>query len=290
MPAPWPSTGFSPKASIATRQKSWRPAPESSAKCCSGLFGELDVGAGELVPGAAADRDRGADRQQRRRQRDPLSTRGLRETASARPVSAPSRRSTRRSAGEEQQREGDAGEQDQQHRDALVDRGLVGEVVGEAVARLHREHRRQRPERPDRQRRQQPEPVAGEGDQAAAGDQQRQQAAARVGEVEGEQDRRAARRPRASAAPSRRRAGSSRAAARRRSRTSPRWRSSSRAGSSSRGPLPSESATSKTWGRRRLPSAEQRRPTPAAIARPSAKRWRLSSVWAIRNAARKNPR
>ena len=45
------------------------------------------------------------------------------------------------------------------------------------------------PRRADRQRRQQPEAVPGEGDQAAGGDRQREQPAARVGEVEGhEQD------------------------------------------------------------------------------------------------------
>ena len=101
-----------------------------------------------------------------------LSTTGLREIFSALPVSLPSRCSSQRRSGEEQQREGDPGEQDQQYGDALVDRRLVGDVVGEAVSFLHREHRRQRPQRADRQRCQQPEPISGESDQAAAGDDQ----------------------------------------------------------------------------------------------------------------------
>ena len=44
MPAPWPSTGFSSKASTATRQNSSRPAPESWVKCCSGWLGNCRSG------------------------------------------------------------------------------------------------------------------------------------------------------------------------------------------------------------------------------------------------------
>ena len=136
-----------------------------------GLVGELDVGAGELVPGAAADR--GYDRDRRpaaAASGDPpqhLRVAGDRNCPPGQPALAALQPAQ---SGEEQQREHGAGEQDQQHGDALVDRRLAAEVVGEAVPRLHRQHRRQRPERADRQRRQQPEAVAGEGDQAAAGD------------------------------------------------------------------------------------------------------------------------
>ena len=96
----------------------------------------------------------------------------------------------------------------------------VGDVVGEAVAGLDREHRRQRADRADRQRRQHPEAVAREGEQAAGGDEQGQQAAARVGEVEGEQRPPAAPPTAIQRSAVQRRGGSSRAAARRRSRTS----------------------------------------------------------------------
>ena len=85
-----PSSGFSSKPSIATRKKSWRPAPQNSEKCWLGLVGELDVGAGELVPGAAADRDRRPDRERRRAARaGPSQHRGLRDSSSARPVRGP---------------------------------------------------------------------------------------------------------------------------------------------------------------------------------------------------------
>ena len=63
------------------------------------ILGELDVGAGELVPGAPADRDHGGDAPAGRLSARPLSsTFGLRETATARPLSRPSRRSSQRSA------------------------------------------------------------------------------------------------------------------------------------------------------------------------------------------------
>ena len=78
-------------------------------KCCSGLVRELDVGAGELVPGAAADRDRDPDRDHRDgRARRPAARAGLRESSTARPVSRPPRRSGPAQRGEEQQRERDA--------------------------------------------------------------------------------------------------------------------------------------------------------------------------------------
>ena len=131
-----------------------------------GLVGELEVGAGELVPGAPADRDAAATRDRGDAAAIRLSTAGLRDSPapgpSASPRAARSGAAPRRGAAR-----GDPGEQDQQHRDALVDRRLVGEVVGEAVRALHGEHRRQRPQRADRQRREQPEAVPGEGDQAA---------------------------------------------------------------------------------------------------------------------------
>ena len=86
---------------------------------------ELDVGAGELVPGAPADGDHGDDREQGRGQARCLSApSGCARSPPPGPLSPPSRRSSQRSAGEEEQREGDAGEQDQQHGDALVDRRL----------------------------------------------------------------------------------------------------------------------------------------------------------------------
>ena len=92
---------------------------------------------------------------------------------------------------------------------------------------------------------------------AAGGDDQREQPAARVGEVEGEQDRR----HRRDREPAQRRpggaAGSSRAAARPRSRTSPRSRSSSRAGSAGAGPLPSEFADLQHVGQEAAGEAEQ---------------------------------
>ena len=233
MPAPWPSSGFSSKASIATRQKSWRPAPESWQKCCSGWFGnwtsELENWSQARPPtaiatpiaiSAAASGDAASARV------------GLRESSTARPVSAPSRRLEPAQAGEERQRERDAREQDQQHRQrpgrrppgaarlsARLRRACTASTAGSA------------PSAADRQRRQQPEPVAGEGDQAAAGDQQREQAAARVGEVEGQQHRRQRGDREPSAEPPAASAGSSRAAAPRRSRKRPRSRSSSRAGS-----------------------------------------------------------
>ena len=291
MPAPWPTTGFSPKASIATRQKSWRPAPESSAKCCSGLLGNCDVGAGELVPGAAADGDRGADRQHRgTATADPLSTVGLRESASARPVScrlAPLEPAQR---GEEDQRQrpsrraGSAAPSRPGRRPpgrrgcrrgcaAPGTASTAGSAPSAPIASVASSQSRSW-ERAIRQ---------------PAATTQRQQAAARVGEVERQQDRRHRRRPRASAAPFSAARGSSRAAsATRDPEQARRWRSSSRADSASRGPLPERVATSRTWGRSRLARAQKSDDRNSAIASPSAKRWRLWSVWAIRNAARKN--
>ena len=117
MPAPWPSSGFSPKASIATRQKSWRPAPERSAKCCCGLVRELRCRSWRTGP------RRG--RRPRSRRRSPaaprpaairFSTVGLRESSHRAPgqraLAAPS---SRRRPAKSSQRQRDPGEQDQQH-------------------------------------------------------------------------------------------------------------------------------------------------------------------------------
>ena len=211
-----------------------------------------------------------------RRGRRPRSRRAIASTAAAsairfstrrvageldRPAGAapPSRRSSRAQAGEEQpaparcRRAGSAARSTPwstaawlARLSARLSRACTASTAGSA------------PSAADRQRRQQPEAVAGEGEQAAGGDDQGQQAAARVGEVEGEQRPPASPRPRASAAPSSERCGSSRAASRRRSRTSPRWRSSSRAGSAAAAPLPSARRPRAHAGRRRLARPSRR--------------------------------
>ena len=185
---------------------------------------------------------RGRRRRWRRRSRRrrgpaprPLSKRRVAGELDRAPRAAPRRALQPPQEGEEDERGRGAGEQDEQHRDALVDGCLRGDVVGEAVVAGDREQRRQGAERGDRQGRQHPEPVAGEGEDAEGADREGEQAAPRVGEVEGHPDRRhrrdrgpAQRRPaRVAAHPEQHR--------RRRSRTSPRSRSSSRAGSAAGG-------------------------------------------------------
>ena len=181
---------FRSKASTATRQKSWRPAPESSAKCCSGLSGELDVGARELVPGAAADRDRGADRDDGAGDRgDSLEHAGLRESSqrapgqrarrAARAVAAPAKRSSARAI---------PASRISSTVTPWSTVGLVGEVVGEAVVAPGP----RAPPAAPRARRSPASPAARGGrargrSGSRRDDQERQQATARVGEVEGEQ-------------------------------------------------------------------------------------------------------
>ena len=102
MPAPWPSSGFSPKASIATRQKSWRPAPES----------------GRSAARAGRGTGRRSWRTGPRRGRRPRSRRRSRATARrARGVSAASgcarARPPGRSAGPRASRSAQAGEERQ---------------------------------------------------------------------------------------------------------------------------------------------------------------------------------
>ena len=110
MPAPWPSTGSSPKASTATRQNSSRPAPERSSKCSSGCSG---TGRRSWRTGPRRGR------RPRPRRRSPaaprrsairFSTAGSRESATARPVTALAALSSSPQPGEERQRQGDAGE------------------------------------------------------------------------------------------------------------------------------------------------------------------------------------
>ena len=193
-------------------------------------------------------------------------------------------------AGEEQQGQGDPGEQDQQHRHALVDGRLVGEVVGEAAPRLHGEHRRQRRRAPRSPA--SPAARAGRG-RGRAGSRRAtssdEQAAARVGEVEGEQDRR----HRRDREPAQRRPARAAAHPQQQRDRDPEHRPVrvpvAERVAQPRARCRASCSTSSTWGRRRLPRP-RRATSVTAIARPSAKRWRLSSVWAIRNAARKKPR
>ncbi len=150
------------------------------------LIGELDVGGGELAPGTSSDRDRRHDRAGSRDHRQALEkspvARELERPSSQLPFAGLEPAQT----DEEQERQRDSHQEDEHHRRALVDRGLISQVFSEAVACLHCEHRRQRPKRADRQRRQQPEPVSGKHEQAAGGDGESKQAAAREGEIEGE--------------------------------------------------------------------------------------------------------
>ena len=145
-----PSTGSSPKASIATRQKSSRPAPERSAEVLLGLARELDVGAGELVPGAAADRDRGADRHQRAPttatplQQRPGCARAPPRGRSARPCGPRAAAAPAKSASASAMPASRISSTVM----PLVDGRLRGDVVGEAAPRLHGEHRRQRARAP----------------------------------------------------------------------------------------------------------------------------------------------
>ena len=186
------ASGSSPKASSATRQNSSRPGAGEVAEALLGFVRELQVGAGELVPGAAADGDR------RRRSRPaphrprPASAPSGRGRAPprARP-GRPARRSSRRSAGEQQRaparsrRAGSASTVRPWSTAAGLSmlsarprRSCTASTAGSApsapIARVASSQRRSW-ERASRH---------------AAGDEQRQQAAARVGEVEGQQERR----------------------------------------------------------------------------------------------------
>ena len=197
MPAPCRASGFSPKASIATRQKSWRPALEKCEKCCSGRRGTRRRSWRTGPRRARRPRSRRRSRPQPPIAADPCSRLGFARTPPPCRCSAPPRRLQPAQYGEEQQRQRDPGEQDQQHRDALVDGCLAVEVVGEVAPAWTASTRRQGAEGGDSQRGQHPEPVPGEREQAEGGDDQREQAAARVGEVEGQQRPPAAPPPRA---------------------------------------------------------------------------------------------
>ncbi len=144
------------------------------------------------------------DHERRRRRRSPIPprTRRSREIASARCVTGgPSRARRRRSAQKSEQGDRDPEQQDRARLQPLADDRREVEVVREFGVGVGREDRGHRQDGGDQQRRQVPEAVAGEDDQGPGGDDQGEDAAARVGEVEGEQDRRAGRRPRTSAAP-----------------------------------------------------------------------------------------
>ena len=222
MPAPWPSTGFSSKASIATRQNSLRPAPERSLKWLLGVVGELQVGAGELVPGAAADRDRGADRQHAPGpQRDPACSTPRVAGERHRPAGQPAVAAARAGAGpaKSASASGDPGEQD-----AAAPSGPGRPPPGRRCCR--RGDRRactastagSAPRAPiasvaSSQRRSWESAIRQPQATSSASS-----AAARVGEVERQQQGRQRGRPRASAGPRSASAGSSRAASPRRSR------------------------------------------------------------------------
>ena len=254
MPAPWPSSGFSSKASIATRQKSCRPAPERSAKCCRGLVGELQVGAGELVPGAAADRDRDADRDDRHGDRQPFQQRRvageLDRAPGQRPLAA---RSSRRRPAKSASARAVPGEQDQQHRrrpgrrppgwrgcrrgcGAPAPRAPPAAPRSPPIASVASSQSRSW-ERAIRQ---------------PAATSQGQQAAARVGEVEGQQHRRHRRDRRASAARVQPSGGSSRAAARRDPEHRPVGVPVAERVAQPRPAAERVRRRSSTWGRRRL--------------------------------------
>ena len=101
----------------------------------------------------------------------PLSTAGSRESADgARRSRPPSPRSSRRSAANSSSASAVPASRISSTVTPWPAIVGVGEVVGEAAVRLHREHRRQRPEGADHQRRQHPEAVVGEDEQAAGGD------------------------------------------------------------------------------------------------------------------------
>ena len=186
--------GFSPKASIATRQNSLRPAPESSLKCSRGWFGncrsELENWSQARPPTAIA----APIASSAATSGDPLQhAAGRARAPRARPVSAALAALQPAQAGEQRQRQRHPGEQDQQHRHApgrpspgrrCCRRGCAAPAPPAPPAA-------------PRARRSPASPAAragrGRGRAGSRGDQQRQQAAARVGEVERQQQRPAAR-------------------------------------------------------------------------------------------------
>ena len=152
--------------------------------------GGLDVGARELVPGAAADSDRADDQDQGDRQRDQSQDLGVarhRHRPCGHPVLGVLEPPQ---ADVERQRERHPGDQQEQRHQALVHGAGDIEVFGDGFVALHVEECRDGADRPGGERRQQPQPVGREDQQQPGADRQRQQAAARVGEVEGEERRR----------------------------------------------------------------------------------------------------
>ena len=147
MPAPCPASGFSSKASIATRQKSWRPALERSEKCWAGSAGnsmsELENWSQARPPktmAAATTRTPRAAPRSLQHSRIAGQLERAARAAAAAALQPPQE-------GEEDEGGRRPGEQDEQHRDALVDGCLRGDVVGEAVVAGDREQRRQGAER-----------------------------------------------------------------------------------------------------------------------------------------------
>ena len=232
MPAPWPTSGFSPKASRATRKYSSRPEPQKFLKFPLGLVGNS---MSELVNWSQARSPTATpgDQREQRRARSP-SRAGPRRRARAptpgrsacRRRRSSRRRPQKRASATRSRRPGRAGPR-------RLGRSRRGRAFWATPCGPGRQHRRHRAEHPDPRASQQPEAVVGEGDQA---DRWRPPAPA---------GRRASRSGRArSAGPAcaptaiQRKeafasAGSSRGRGRTRSRRRRRWRSSSRAGSGS---------------------------------------------------------
>src|ERR1044072_5173683 len=101
-----------------------------------GLVWELDVGARELIPGTAADRDRQPDCDQCQHRGKGAKEGGVArelEGAAGQPPFTPLGPAQGR---EKSQGKGDPRQQDQKDRHPLIDSRLVAKVVGEAAARL----------------------------------------------------------------------------------------------------------------------------------------------------------
>ncbi len=139
MPAPCPSTGSSPKASTATRQNSLRPLPEKSVMWPAELLGGCRSGLVKRSQARPPTASAATIASTAAASAIPFSSRGLRETARARPVKRALAPLEPAEPGEQQRRQQRAGGEDRQHFVALGgDMGIV-EVLGEAAVALRRQ-------------------------------------------------------------------------------------------------------------------------------------------------------
>ena len=124
--------GSSSKASMATRQKSWRPALRSRRSAGRGRSGTRCRSWRSRPRRGCRRRPPRPRRRPRGRRPTVLSSLGFRESSTARRVEAtPALQPAEQ--GEEGEGESDPREQDEQHREALVNGCLRVDVVGEAV-------------------------------------------------------------------------------------------------------------------------------------------------------------